>query len=112
MCHALFVSMVLIGVFEFFGVRASIARASVIYTINHPMASLLTWHLSGSDCVCRDCDYKHKSDGCVAKITGWCAMPKRQGDGFCDDNNNIAGCAWCVRVDVQAIVLIIWGYWY
>ena len=47
-----------------------------------------------SDCECLNCTYPILSDNCTAEIVGTCGAPKFQGDGFCDDSNNIAGCDW------------------
>merc|ERR1712032_1762500 len=46
------------------------------------------------DCKCKNCEYKHKSDKCTKKIQGSCGAKNFVGDGFCDDNNNNAGCSW------------------
>lgn len=45
-------------------------------------------------CKCLDCTYKPKGDDCVKDFKKGCGAPKFKGDGFCDDNNNHAGCAW------------------
>lgn len=45
-------------------------------------------------CACRDCTKKKKSDTCVQSANGICGSSSYKGDGFCDDNNNNAGCNW------------------
>merc|ERR1712048_254120 len=45
-------------------------------------------------CKCLDCTFKFKSDKCTDKISGICGSKNFVGDGFCDDNNNNAGCTW------------------
>ena len=45
-------------------------------------------------CECRNPEYEGKGDACVNKIKGVCGAKEFVGDGFCDDNNNVAGCAW------------------
>ena len=48
----------------------------------------------GDDCECLDCTFEHPSDECVDMITGSCGVQQFMGDGFCDDDNNNAGCDW------------------
>merc|ERR1712037_557423 len=45
-------------------------------------------------CKCLDCTYVQKGDTCVKDFKKGCGAPKFKGDGFCDDNNNVGGCAW------------------
>lgn len=45
-------------------------------------------------CKCRDCTYKGAGDGCVKVMQKGCGKPKFKGDGYCDDDNNVAGCTW------------------
>ena len=45
-------------------------------------------------CQCLDCTYVSAGDGCVKTIKKGCGKPKFKGDGFCDDENNRAGCTW------------------
>ena len=47
-----------------------------------------------TDCKCRDCTYTWKSDKCITKIRGFCGSKGYDNDGFCDANNNNAGCNW------------------
>ena len=46
------------------------------------------------DCECLDCTYTFNSDECVNQIVSVCGAAKYQGDGYCDDANNNAGCDW------------------
>merc|ERR1712176_1343354 len=46
------------------------------------------------ECKCKDCKYVPKGDKCVKDFKKNCGAPKFKGDGFCDDNNNLGGCAW------------------
>ena len=56
-------------------------------------------------CECLDCTYEFTGDECVNAITSTCASPNYQGDGYCDDGNNVAGCDWdagdCCGPDVK-----------
>jgi len=49
-----------------------------------------------TDCECLDCAYSgcDGSDDCLSCYTGACGVPSYTGDGFCDDDNNNAACAW------------------
>merc|ERR1712146_170649 len=55
----------------------------------------------GSGCKCLDCTFP--GDECVELANGICAKPAWQGDGYCDDGNNNAGCDWdggdCCDID-------------
>merc|ERR1712232_768738 len=48
-----------------------------------------------TDCMCADPDYMNP---CGLPLKGSemeiCGSPGFVGDGFCDDNNNVGGCAW------------------
>merc|ERR1712096_241277 len=46
------------------------------------------------DCVCLDCNFVASGDACVDAILGTCQTSNWQGDGYCDDGNNNAGCDW------------------
>merc|ERR1712100_196136 len=47
-----------------------------------------------TDCECRDCTAEVAGDECVESAVGYCGSSSYVGDGFCDDNNNNAGCGW------------------
>merc|ERR1712146_193619 len=52
-----------------------------------------------TDCRCLDPDSLYQGVTCSQK----CASSASQGDGFCDDNNNVCGCDWdggdCCGID-------------
>ena len=47
-----------------------------------------------TDCDCLNCTFPVLSDNCTDNIQKSCGAKLYQGDGFCDDANNVAGCAW------------------
>ena len=55
---------------------------------------------------CRDCTVD-RSDECVDDIVGHCGTATYQGDGYCDAENNNAGCDWdggdCCGADASNI---------
>ncbi len=54
-----------------------------------PGARMTFCTTGGALCGCRNCAYVSPCSGDVA-----CSKPGWQGDGFCDDVNNVCGCAW------------------